>query len=185
MNDPIPRNLMRIDPEDFIAYARAQGGISAAEERALYERAEKAHEKAFNSAINTFLADPSVGAALVAAAQQAVREDQAERAAEGELLRRFPLYASAPKVTGTFIMQQWEGPRSDFLQEVGRKEFTVPLTTLVENRDSLHEVADFQDNDWLAEEIGLACMHDGPFDITDIEDSIQAWLDATQGIEKG
>lgn len=48
------------------------------------------------------------------------------------------------------------------------------------NRERLEEVRDFGDSDWLAFDLGLTTGHDGPFDVTDIEDSLSAWMEATE-----
>lgn len=93
-------------------------------------------------------------------------------------LRADSRYAQAPEVTGMFVRQFWES--GDYLTEVSREGFTVPLPYLVENRDRLEEVQDFGDSDWLSYDLGLTAGHEGPFDVTDIEDSIQAWLEATE-----
>lgn len=103
-----------------------------------------------------------------------------EAAIEEEKAARLdPRYAEAPEVTGVFVKQVWEGPRSDFLQEIDREEFTVPLPYLIQNRDNLSDITDYGDCDWLACDLGLAAHHDGPFDIDDIEENISAWLKAT------
>lgn len=107
-------------------------------------------------------------------------ERRAEAAIEEERVARLdPRYAEAPEVTGVFVKQVWEGPRSDFLQEIDRQEFTVPLSYLIQNRELLGDVTDYGDCDWLACDLGLAAHHDGPFDVDDIEESLSAWLEAT------
>lgn len=105
------------------------------------------------------------------------RSDEARE--EEEAARLDPRYAGAPEVTGVFVKQVWEGPRSDFLQEIDRQEFTVPLSYLIQNRELLGDITDYGDCDWLACDLGLAAHHDGPFDIDDIEENISAWLEAT------
>lgn len=93
------------------------------------------------------------------------------------LLLSDPKYAQAPEVTGVFVKQSWDA--RDYLTEVAREEFTVPLPYLVANREHLESIQDFRDNDWLAFDLGLTMDHGGPFDVTDIEEPIQEWLKAT------
>lgn len=101
---------------------------------------------------------------------------QAQEAAT-QKLKADPRYASAPTVQGVIIHQQWD--QHDQLIELGREEFTVPLPYLVENREKLIGLT-LDGADTVAEELGLLNYHHGPFDVTDLLDSIQVWLDATK-----
>ena len=98
-----------------------------------------------------------------------------------DLLRKDPRYAEAPEVKGEFVKQFWGA--GDYLTEIVREEFTVPLTYLVANRERLDEVQNYGDADWLAFDLGLDAGHDGPFDVDGIEESIAAWLNATEGAQ--
>lgn len=97
---------------------------------------------------------------------------------EAQALRQDPRYVNAPEVTGVFVKQFWDA--GDYLTEITREDFAVPLPYLVANRERLKEVRNFGDSDWLAFDLGLTAGHDGPFDVTDIEDSLSAWMEATE-----
>lgn len=107
-----------------------------------------------------------------------IRTESAEQARIEAGLRGDPRYAQAPDVEGEFVRQFWDA--GDYLNEVSRTAFTVPLPYLVENRERLSEIRDYGDSDWLAFDLGLTTDHEGPFDVDGIEESVSAWLKATE-----
>lgn len=109
---------------------------------------------------------------------EAIKTEKAEQERLESGLRAEPRYSTAPEVTGEFVRQFWDA--GDQLNEISRTPFVVPLPYLVENREHLGEVENFGDCDWLAFDLGLTTDHEGPFDVTDVEESISAWLKATE-----
>lgn len=115
---------------------------------------------------------------VLASLAEEVKVRAAELKRGEEELRADSRYAQAPEVTGVFVRQFWDA--GDYLNEITRTDFTVPLPYLVENRDRLEGVRDFGDSDWLAFDLGLTTDHEGPFDVTEFEGSVSAWLRATE-----
>ena len=145
-----------------------------------YERMKELSERsalAANEAMEAIESSPAFLDALSALTEEIERRIIEQDEATTALLSD-PRYAQVPEVTGVFVKQFWVA--GDYLTEIDREDFTVPLPYLVANRERLEEVRDFGDSDWLALELGLNAGHYGPFDITDIEESLTAWLKATE-----
>lgn len=114
----------------------------------------------------------------LAGAVEGIEAKQVEQNSLDQALREDSRYAQAPDVTGVFVRQVWEP--GDYLHEVSRTQFTVPLHYLVENRARMEQFGDYEDNDWLVFDLGLNADHDGPFDVDEIKESVAAWLKATE-----
>lgn len=150
-----------------------QGIISRDEEQSLRASSTFVLTEAMEAVEST----PAFIEALAPLVEEITRRTAAQDR-EAQALRQDPRYVNAPEVTGVFVKQFWDA--GDYLTEITREDFTVPLPYLVANRERLEEVRDFGDSDWLAFDLGLTAGHDGPFDVTDIEDSLSAWMEATE-----
>ena len=163
-----------INPATALDILHKSDHITWEERRTLAEQSPLAT----NEAMKIIESDPAFLDALSALADEIKRRVD-EQNEETERLLKDPRYAEAPEVKGVFVREHWDA--GDYLTEVGRDEFTVPLPYLVANREFLDEVRNYGDADWLASDLGLNADHDGPFDVDDIEESISAWLSATEG----
>lgn len=165
--------MSMLRPDDALRTLAEGGVISAEREASLSERGST---RVRHEAMVAVRASTEFLAALARLVDEiearATAEEEQERA-----LRQDPRYANAPEVTGVFVRQMWES--NDYLTEVGREDFTVPLPYLAENREALEgRHLDFSDLDWLAFDLGLATAHGGPFDV-EVEESLSAWMEAT------
>lgn len=164
--------MSHIAPTTALEALYRDGRIAYEQMRDLSDR----HPFVVNEAMEAVEKSPAFLEALAVLVDEIERRAGEQEEAES-ILRADPRYARAPEVKGIFVRQFWDA--GDYLTEVGRDEFTVPLPYLVANRERLREVRDYGDSDWLAFDLGLDAGHEGPFDMDDIEDSIAAWLEAT------
>lgn len=166
--------MSAIRPSDALELLYSKGFIAYDKMRNLKDAT---HPSVLNEAMESVESSGAFQEALAVLVDD-IHAKSAEAKRREDDLKADSRYALAPEVTGVFVRQFWDS--GDYLTEVSRTDFTVPLSYLVENRDRLEEVHDFGDSDWLAFDLGLTTDHEGPFDVTDIEEPIRAWLEATE-----
>lgn len=161
-----------INPADALTLLQRHGALSPEGAQELRGAEPSIIEKAMEAVESSPVFLEALGDLIGQAAAR-----NATLAEQTRLLRADPRYANAPEVTATFVKQAWG--YKDLLQEAGRETHTLPLPFLVNNRERLRTVTDRGENDWIAFELEWTNRHDGPFDVDEVESSLNAWLEAT------